>query len=69
LLAVVAISILLQVGLLLIPAAQKIFQMAQLSAAAGAFALLCGLAPISLIELAKLARRRRPGATAESRPS
>jgi Ca2+-transporting ATPase len=69
LLAVVAISILLQVGLLLIPAAQKLFQMAQLSAAAGAFALLCGLAPISLIELAKLARRRRPGTRAESRPS
>ena len=61
LLAVVAISILLQIGLLLIPTAQRIFQIAPLSSAVGAGALLWGLAPISVIELAKLVRRRRAG--------
>ena len=61
LLAVVAISILLQIGLLLIPTAQRIFQIAPLSSAVGAGALLWGLAPISVIELAKLVRRTRAG--------
>jgi Ca2+-transporting ATPase len=60
LLAVVAISILLQLGLLLIPATQRVFQLKTLSPWKEAGALLWGLAPISLIELAKLVRRRRP---------
>jgi hypothetical protein len=59
LLAVVAISILLQICLLVLPAAQRIFQITPLSPMAEAGALLWGLAPISLIELAKLVRRAR----------
>ncbi len=59
LVGVVVVSILLQFGLLLIPAAQRVFQLADLSPAAGALALLCGLGPISFIELAKLVRRAR----------
>jgi Ca2+-transporting ATPase len=59
LLAVVAISILLQICLLVLPAAQRIFQITPLSPMAEAGALLWGLAPISLIELAKLVRRPR----------
>jgi Ca2+-transporting ATPase len=59
LLAVVALSMLLQIGLLMIPATQRIFQIMPLSPMTEAASLLWGLAPVSLIELAKLVRRAR----------
>jgi Ca2+-transporting ATPase len=57
LVAVVALSALLQVGLLAVPAAQRLFQLAELSLADGARTVLWGLVPVSLFELGKLARR------------
>jgi len=59
LLAVVVLSMLLQIGLLMIPATQRVFQITPLSPLADAGALLWGLAPVSLLELAKLFRRAR----------
>jgi Ca2+-transporting ATPase len=57
LVAVAVVSVGLQVGLLLVPAARRLFQLASVSLADGASALLVGLVPVTLIELAKLARR------------
>ena len=59
LVAVVALSISLQAGLLLLPAGQRVFQTVSLPAADNLRALLLGLVPVSLIELAKLAIRSR----------
>ena len=57
LLGVVVVSILLQLGLLMLPAARPIFQVTPLSPMMEAGALLWGLVPISLIEMTKLVRR------------
>ena len=57
LLGVVVLSVVLQIGIHHIPAAQEIFEIGALSAADCALTLLIGLCPVTVIELAKLARR------------
>lgn len=58
LLAVVLFSVLLQLGIHYIPAAQAAFEIFPLSAADCALMLLAGLGPVTVIEVGKLARRR-----------
>jgi Ca2+-transporting ATPase len=68
LLGVVALSVLLQIGLDYVPAAQSLFQIEALPPPSMALALGAGLVPVTVIELVKLGRRvvhrrkRRPGA-------
>jgi Ca2+-transporting ATPase len=57
LLGVVVVSVLLQLGIHHIPVAQDIFEIGALSAADCALTLLVALAPVTVIELSKLARR------------
>jgi Ca2+-transporting ATPase len=57
LLGVVVLSVVLQIGIHHIPAAQEIFEIGALSAADCALTLLIALCPVTVIELAKLARR------------
>jgi len=58
LLAVVLFSVLLQLGIHHISAAQAAFEIFPLSAADCALMLLAGLGPVTVIEVGKLARRR-----------
>lgn len=58
LLAVVSLSALVQIGLHYIPAAQDIFQISALSLADCGLTLLLGLLPVTVLELAKIVRRR-----------
>jgi Ca2+-transporting ATPase len=62
LLGVVVFSVLLQLGIHHIPAAQVVFEVGPLSAADCALTLLVALVPVTAIELAKLARREGPTA-------
>ena len=57
LLGVVVLSVVLQIGIHHIPAAQAIFEIGPLSMADCALTLLVALCPVTAIELAKLARR------------
>jgi Ca2+-transporting ATPase len=57
LLGVVVFSVLLQLGIHHIPTAQVVFEIGPLSAADCALTLLVALVPVTVIELAKLARR------------
>ena len=57
LLGVVVVSVLLQIGMHHIPAAQEIFEIGALSAADCALTLGVALGPVTVIELAKLVRR------------
>jgi Ca2+-transporting ATPase len=57
LLGVVVVSVLLQLGIHHIPMAQEVFEIGALSAADCALTLLVALAPVTVIELAKLVRR------------
>lgn len=57
LLGVVVFSVLLQLGIHHIPAAQAVFEIGPLSAADGVLAVLVALGPVTVIELAKLGRR------------
>jgi Ca2+-transporting ATPase len=59
LLAVVLFSVLLQLGLHHIPAAQAVFAITPLSAADCALTLLVALGPVTVIEVSKLVRRWR----------
>jgi Ca2+-transporting ATPase len=59
LLAVVCLSMLLQLGLLLSPGAREVFQLGALTTADVSLALGLGLVPVSILELAKLLRRSR----------
>jgi Ca2+-transporting ATPase len=56
-LAVVVFSVLMQLGIHHIPAAQAMFEIAPLSAADCALTLLVGMVPVTLLEVAKLGRR------------
>ena len=60
LLGVVVFSVLLQLGIHHIPAAQALFEIGPLSAADCALTLLVGLVPVTAIEVSKLARRWIP---------
>ena len=62
LLGVVVLSVLLQLGMHHIPAAQAIFEIGPLSTADCALTLLVALVPVTAIELAKLAGRARRSA-------
>jgi P-type Ca2+ transporter type 2C len=71
LLAVVGGSMLLQLGLLQLPWAREVFQLDALQAADLALALCAGIVPVSVLELAKLARRsigRSPAAPPADAP-
>ena len=57
LLGVVVVSVLLQLGIHHIPMAQEVFEIGALSPADCALTLLVALAPVTVIELSKLARR------------
>jgi P-type Ca2+ transporter type 2C len=57
LLGVVVVSVLLQLGIHHIPAAQEVFEIGALSIADCALTLLVALGPVTAIELSKLARR------------
>jgi P-type Ca2+ transporter type 2C len=57
LLAVVVFSVLMQLGIHHIPAAQVVFEIGPLSAADCALTLLVAMGPVTVIEVAKLARR------------
>jgi Ca2+-transporting ATPase len=57
LLGVVVLSVLLQLGIHHIPMAQEVFEIGALSPADCALTLLVALAPVTVIELSKLARR------------
>jgi Ca2+-transporting ATPase len=57
LLGVVVVSVLLQLGIHHIPAAQAMFEIDALSAADCALTLLVALGPVTVIELSKLAPR------------
>jgi Ca2+-transporting ATPase len=59
LLAVVVVSVALQLAIHHVPFAQHIFQISDLSLSDCALSLALGLVPVSVIELAKLARRAR----------
>ena len=59
LLAVVLFSVLLQLGLHHIPAAQAVFEIGPLSAADSALTVLVALGPVTVIEVSKLVRRWR----------
>jgi Ca2+-transporting ATPase len=62
LVAVVSISVLLQLALHYVPLTRTLFQLGPISLAEGARVLLIGLAPVSALELSKLVRRalRKP---------
>ena len=62
LLGVVVFSVLVQIGIHHVPAAQAVFEIGPLSATDCALTLLVGLAPVTFIEVSKLARRRVPTA-------
>jgi P-type Ca2+ transporter type 2C len=55
--AVVVISVVLQLGIHHIPAAQQVFEIGALSLTDCGLTLLVALVPVTLIELSKLARR------------
>jgi Ca2+-transporting ATPase len=57
LLGVVVVSVLLQLGIHHIPAAQTIFEIGPLSGADCALTLLVAMGPVTVIELGKLVRR------------
>jgi Ca2+-transporting ATPase len=57
LVAVVTVSVLIQIALYEIPATERLFQIRALSLRECAFLLLVGLVPVSAIEVAKLLRR------------
>ena len=57
LLGVVVVSVLLQLGIHHIPAAQQVFEIGALSMADCVLTLLVALGPVTVIELSKLARR------------
>jgi magnesium-transporting ATPase (P-type) len=57
LLAVVAVSVLIQLGIHHIPATQALFQIGALSMADCALGLVVGLGPVTVVELTKLVRR------------
>lgn len=59
LLAVVAVSVLVQIGIHHVPAAQVIFETTPLSLADCALTLLVALIPVTVIEVIKIVRRRR----------
>ena len=59
LVAVIVFSVLLQLALLHAPPATRLFHLAPLSPVLHGVTLLVGLIPVSVVELAKLARRRR----------
>ncbi len=61
LLGVVLFSVLMQLGIHHIPIAQAVFEIGPISAADCAVTLLVALAPVTLIECAKIARRWRRG--------
>jgi P-type Ca2+ transporter type 2C len=61
LLGVVVVSVLMQVGLHHIPAAQAVFEIGPLSAADCLLTLLVALGPVTAIEVGKLTRRRSDG--------
>jgi Ca2+-transporting ATPase len=60
LLGVVVVSVLLQLGIHHIPAAQAIFEIGPLSGPDCALTLLVAMGPVTVIELAKLVRRWTP---------
>ena len=62
-LGVVVVSMLVQLGIHHIPATQSLFQLGELPAADCALALGLGMIPVSVLELAKLVRRRLPART------
>ena len=57
LVSMVALSVLLQVGIQHLPAAQALFEIVTLSPATWAMIVLAALIPVSALELAKLVRR------------
>jgi len=57
LLAVVVFSVLMQLGIHHIPAAQVVFEIGPLSAADCALILLVAMGPVTVVEVAKLVRR------------
>jgi len=57
LVAVVALSAVLQVGIVMTSVGRRLFQLAEVSPGAVGAAALCGLVPITLLELGKIARR------------
>ena len=59
LLGVVFFSLLMQLGIHYIPAAQAVFEVGPLSAADCALTLLVALVPVTVIEVSKLLRRHR----------
>ena len=58
------VSGVLELGIHHISVAQKVFEIGALSAADCVFTLLVALVPVTIIELAKLAKRRRPALAA-----
>ena len=58
LLGVVVFSVLMQIGIHHIPAAQRLFEIGPLSAADCALTLLVAMLPVTVVEITKLARRR-----------
>jgi Ca2+-transporting ATPase len=59
LLSVVVLSVLLQLGIHHLPAAQRVFDLEPLSVTDCAVTLIVALIPVTAIELAKLMRRQR----------
>jgi Ca2+-transporting ATPase len=59
LIAVVAVSLLVQFGLHAIPALARLFQLTELPPSDRVLPLVLGLVPVTAVELAKLVRRRR----------
>jgi Ca2+-transporting ATPase len=57
LVAVIVLSAVLQLGILLTPVGRRLFQLAELSPGAVGLAALCGLAPVTLLEMTKVVRR------------
>ena len=68
LLGVVLFSVLMQLGLHHIPAAQAVFEIGPLSAADCALTLLVALGPVTVIEVSKLVRRWRARSAAAGAP-
>ena len=58
----IALSTAVQIGIHQVPVMERIFRITALGPAGVAICLGVGLIPVSAIELAKLARRRRPAA-------
>jgi Ca2+-transporting ATPase len=59
LLAVVSVSVVVQIAIHHLPFTEGLFDIGRISLADCMMSLLIGLVPVSVIELAKLARRRR----------